>query len=138
VASASHLAELGVEATNVATAWKALEPVVARQAESLGTPGAKSDYHVGQPDSESSVAGADLDDCLDRVDNPTSISVTYTASNGPDIEPTSIELRIMRHRRFKELDVKVRITGPGDIRTLGLFDRTEKALAAAIRGFDEA
>ena len=137
MASATHLAELEIAATNVAAAWNVLELVVARCAGAYGTPATASDYHVGQTDDQPGVGGADLADCLARVQNPTSIAVTYTASNGADPEPLSIELRIMRHRRFKELNVNLRVTGPGNMQTLGVFDRTEKALAGAIARFSE-
>jgi hypothetical protein len=136
VTGASHLAELEIAATDVAAAWNVLEPVVAQCAAAPGTSATKSDYHVGQPDGEAGVGGADLNDCLARVENPSSISVTYTAGSGSDPEPLSIELRIMRHRRFKELNVHVRVAGPGNMQTLGVFDRTEKALAGAIARFN--
>jgi hypothetical protein len=134
VASASHLAELEIAATDVASAWSALEPVITRLA---GPAAVKSDYHVGQPDSDTSVGGADLDDCLNRVDSPTSISVTYTAGGGPGLEPTSIELRVTRHRRFKELNVNLRVAGSQSMQTLGLFDRIENGLTDAISRFSE-
>ena len=67
--------------TDVVAAWNALEPVVAQCAGLLGTPATKSDYYVGHSDDQATVAGADLRDCLDRVESPTSISVTYTASS---------------------------------------------------------
>jgi hypothetical protein len=137
VASATHLAELEIAATDVAAAWNVLELVVARCAGAYGTPATKGDYHVGQADEQPGVGGADLGDCLARVQNPASISVTYTTSNGSDPEPLSIELRIMRHRRHKELSVNVCVAGPGNMRTLGVFDRTEKALAGAIARFSE-
>ena len=137
MASASHLAELEIRATDVVAAWNALEPVVAQCAGLLGTPATKSDYYVGDSDDQGTVGGADLRDCLDRVESPASISVTYTArsSSGPD--PQSIELRIMRYRRFKELNVQLRITGPVDVQTLGLFERTKRTLAGAIDRFNE-
>jgi hypothetical protein len=137
VASASHLAELEIGGTDVVAAWNALEPVVAQCAGLLGTPATKSDYYVGDSDDQGTVGGADLRDCLDRVESPASISVTYTArsSSGPD--PQSIELRIMRYRRFKELNVQLRITGPVDVQTLGLFERTKRTLAGAIDLFNQ-
>ena len=137
MASASHLAELEIEGTDVVGAWNALEPEVADCAGSLGTPATKSDYHVGNSDEQDTVAGADLRDCLDRVESPASISVTYTtrSSSGPD--PHSFELRITRYRRRKELSVDIRVTGPMGMQTLGLFDRTEKRLARAIDRLNE-
>ena len=132
VTSTSHLAELEVEGTDVVAAWNALEPVVAQCAGSLGTPATKSDYHVGHSDDQGTVAGADLRDCLDRVETPASISVTYAANSDSDSNPQSIELRIMRYRRFKELNVQVRVTGPMNVQTLALFERTKSALAEAI------
>jgi hypothetical protein len=107
VASTTHLAELEIEGTDVVAAWNALEPVVAQCAGLLGTPATKSDYHVGHSDDKDTVAGADLRDCLDRVETPTSISVTYTAESNSGPDPQSIELRIMRYRRFKELNVHI-------------------------------
>jgi hypothetical protein len=132
VTSPSHLAELEITGTDVVAAWNALEPVVAQCAGSLGTPAIKSDYHVGHSDDQGTVAGADLRDCLDRVETPASISVTYTANGDSGSEPQSIELRIMRYRRFKELNVHVRVAGPMSVQTLGLFERTKSALAQAI------
>jgi hypothetical protein len=123
---------LEVESTDVVAAWSALEPVVARCAETVGAPATKSDYHVGDSDDQGTVAGADLRDCLDRVNNPTSISVTYTASSDSGTDPRSIELRIMRYRRFKELNVHLRVDGPADVHTLGFFERTQRTLADAI------
>ncbi len=130
--STSHLAELEVESTDVVVAWSALEPVVAQCAETVGVPATKSDYHVGDSDDQGTVAGADLRDCLDRVNNPTSIAVTYTASSDSGTDPRSIELRIMRYRRFKELNVHLRVDGPADVHTLGFFERTQQTLADAI------
>jgi hypothetical protein len=132
VTSTSHLAELEITSTDVVAAWNALEPVVAQCAGSLGTPATKSDYHVGHSDDQGTVAGADLRDCLDRVEIPASISVTYTASSGSGSDPQSIELRIMRYRRFKELKVDVRVTGPMGVQTLSVFERTKTTLAQAI------
>jgi hypothetical protein len=132
VASASHLAEFEIEGTDVVAAWNALEPVVAQCVGLLGTAAARSDYYVGHPDDPSTVAGADLRDCLDRVESPTSISVTYTASANSGSDPQSIELRIMRYRRFKELNVQLRVTGSADVQTLGFFERTQRTLAGAI------
>jgi hypothetical protein len=132
VPSTTHLAELEVESTDVVAAWSALEPVVARCAETVGAPASKSDYNVGDSDDQGTVAGADLRDCLDRVKNPTSISVTYTASSDSGTDPRSIELRIMRYRRFKELNVHLRVDGPADVHTLGFFERTQRTLADAI------
>jgi hypothetical protein len=123
---------LEVESTDVVVAWSALEPVVAQCAETVGVPATKSDYHVGDSDDQGTVAGADLRDCLDRVNNPTSISVTYTASSDSGTDPRSIELRIMRYRRFKELNVHLRVDGPADVHTLGFFERTQRTLADAI------
>ena len=130
--STSHLAELEITSTDVVAGWNALEPVVAQCAGSLGTPATKSDYHVGHSDDQGTVAGADLRDCLDRVETPASISVTYAANSDSDSDPQSIELRIMRYRRFKELNVQVRVTGPMNVQTLALFERTKSALADAI------
>ena len=130
--STSHLAELEITSTDVVAAWNSLEPVVAQCAGLLGTPATKSDYHVGHSDDQSSVAGADLRDCLDRVETPASISVTYAANSDSGSDPQSIELRIMRYRRFKELNVQVRVTGPMNVQTLALFERTKSALADAI------
>ena len=79
MASASHLAELEIRGTDVVAAWNALEPVVAQCAGLLGTPATTSDYYVGHSDDQGTVGGADLRDCLDRVESPASISVTYTA-----------------------------------------------------------
>ena len=132
VASTSHLAELEVTGTDVVAAWNALEPVVAQCAGLLGTPATKSDYYVGHPDDQGTVAGADLRDCLDRVEIPASISVTYTANSDSGSDPQSIELRIMRYRRFKELNVNLRVTGPMDVHTLGSFERTKRTLSLAI------
>ncbi|HEY4797048.1 MAG TPA: hypothetical protein VII18_23620 [Mycobacterium sp.] len=132
VTSTSHLAELEITSTDVVAAWNSLEPVVAQCAGLLGTPATKSDYHVGHSDDQSSVAGADLRDCLDRVETPASISVTYAANSDSGSDPQSIELRIMRYRRFKELNVQVRVTGPMNVQTLALFERTKSALADAI------
>ena len=130
--STSHLAELEITSTDVVAGWNALEPVVAQCAGSLGTPATKSDYHVGHSDDQGTVAGADLRDCLDRVETPALISVTYTANTDSGSDPQSIELRIMRYRRFKELNVQVRVTGPMSVQTLGFFERTKSALAEAI------
>ena len=130
--STSHLAELEITSTDVVAAWNSLEPVVAQCAGLLGTPATKSDYHVGHSDDQSTVAGADLRDCLDRVETPASISVTYAANSDSGSDPQSIELRIMRYRRFKELNVQVRVTGPMNVQTLALFERTKSALAEAI------
>lgn len=130
--STSHLAELEVTGTDVVAAWNALEPVVAECAKSLATPTTKSDYHVGQSDDQGTVAGADLRDCLDRVETPASVSVTYTASSDSGADPQSIELRIMRYRRFKELNVDLRVSGPMDVHTLGFFERTKTTVAQAI------
>jgi hypothetical protein len=132
VTSTSHLAELEVTGTDVVAAWNALEPVVAQCAGLLGPPTAKSDYHVGHSDDQGTVAGADLRDCLDRVETPVSISVTYTANSDSGSDPQSIELRIMRYRRFKELNVDVRVTGPMGVQTLGFFERTKSTVAQAI------
>ena len=130
--STSHLAELEVEGTDVVAAWNALEPVVAQCAGLFGTPATKSEYSVGHSDDQGTVAGADLRDCLDRVETPALISVTYTANTDSGSDPQSIELRIMRYRRFKELNVQVRVTGPMSVQTLGFFERTKSALAEAI------
>jgi hypothetical protein len=138
VPGTSHLAELEIESTDVVAAWSALEPVVARCAEMLGAPATKSDYHVGQSDDQGAVAGADLRDCLDRVESPTSISVTYTAGSNSGSDARSIELRIMRYRRFKELNVRLRVDGPADVQTLGFFERTQRTLADAIDRLNES
>ena len=130
--STSHLAELEITGTDVVAAWNALEPVVAQCSGSLGTPATKGDYHVGHSDDQGTVAGADLRDCLDRVETPASISVTYTANGDSGSDPQSIELRIMRYRRFKELNVDLRVTGPMGVQTLGFFERTKTTLAQAI------
>jgi hypothetical protein len=132
VTSTSHLAELEITGTDVVAAWNALEPVVAQCAGLLETPATKSDYYVGHSDDQGTVAGADLRDCLDRVETPASISVTYTANSDSGSDPQSIELRIMRYRRFKELNVDVRVTGPMGVQTLGFFERTKSTLAQAI------
>ena len=137
MASASHLAELEIGGTDVVAAWNALEPVVAQCAGLLGTPVTKSDYYVGHSDDKDTVAGADLRDCLDRVESPTSISVTYTARSGSGPDPQSIELRIVRYRRFKELNVHIRVTGPTDVQTLGFFERTKSTLARAVDRLNE-
>jgi hypothetical protein len=137
VASTTHLAELEIEGTDVVAAWNALEPVVAQCAELLGTPATKGDYYVGHSDDQGTVAGADLRDCLDRVESPTSISVTYIARSDSGADPQSIELRIMRYRRFKELNVQIRVTGPIDVQTLGFFERTKSTLARAIDRLNE-
>lgn len=136
MASTSHLAELEIGGTDVVGAWSVLEPVVADYAGSPGTPATKSDYYVGTSDEQSNVTGANLRDCLDRVESPASISVTYTTriSSGPD--PHSIELRIMRYRRFKELNVHIRVTGPMDVQTLGLFERIKATVAREIERFN--
>jgi hypothetical protein len=138
VASTSELAELEVEGTDVVGAWNALEPVVADFAGLLGTAATKSDYYVGRQDDPGAVAGTDLRDCLDRVESPLSISVTYTtrSTSGPD--PHTIELRIMRYRRHKELNVQLCITGPMDVQTLGLFERTKSKLARAVDRLNES
>jgi hypothetical protein len=137
VASASHLAELEIGGTDVVAAWNALEPVVAQCAGLLGTPVTKSDYYVGHSDDKDTVAGADLRDCLDRVEGPTLISVTYTAQSNSSPDPQSIELRIMRYRRFKELNVHIRVTGPMGVQTLGIFERTQRTVAGAIDRLSE-
>jgi hypothetical protein len=111
--------------------------VVAQCAELFAAPATKSDYYVGHSDDQDTVAGADLRDCLDRVESPTLISVTYMARSDSAADPQSIELRIMRYRRFKELNVQLRITGPVDVQTLGLFERTKRTLAGAIDRFNE-
>jgi hypothetical protein len=118
VQSTSHLAELEIEGTDVVAAWNALEPVIAQCAGFPGTPATKGDYYVGHSDDQSTVAGADLRDCLDRVETPASIAVTYTASGDSRSDPQSIELGIMRYRRFKELNVHLRVTGPMGVQTL--------------------
>ncbi len=136
--STSHLAELEIDGADVVAAWSALETVVAQCAETLGTPATKSDYHVGQPDDRGTVVGADLRDCLDRVESPASIAVTYTASGSAGTDPRSIELRIMRYRRFKELNVRLRVDGPADVHTLGFFERVQRALVDAIDRFGDS
>ena len=137
MASTSHLAESEIGGTDLVAAWNALEPVVAHCAGLRGTPGTKSDYNVGHSDDKSTVAGADLRDCLDRVESPTSISVTYTARSNLSPDPQSIELRIVRYRRFKELNVHIRVTGPSDLQTLGFFEQTKSTLARAIDRLNE-
>ena len=137
MASASHLAELEITGTDVVAAWNALEPVVARCAGLLGTPATKSDYSVGNSEDQGTVVGADLRHCLDRVETPASISVTYTASGESGSDPQSIELGIMRYRRFKELNVHLRVTGPMGVQTLGFFERTKRTLAQAIERLNE-
>jgi hypothetical protein len=137
VASTTHLAELEIDGTDVVAAWNALEPVLAQCAGLLGTSATKSDYYVGQSDDKGTVAGADLRDCLDRVETPTSISVTYAATSDSGPDPKSIELRIMRYRRFKELNVQIRITGPMDVQTLGFFERAKSTLAHVIDRLNE-
>src|ERR1700684_1086945 len=128
VASTTHLAELEIDGTDVVAAWNALEPVLAQCAGLLGAPATKSDYYVGHSDDKGTVAGADLRDCLDRVESPTLISVTYLARSDSGADHKSIELRIMRYRRFKELNVQIRVTGHMDVQTLGLFERTKSPL----------
>jgi hypothetical protein len=137
VASASHLAELEIEGTDVVAAWNALEPVVAQCAGLAGTPATKSDYYVGHSDDKDTVAGADLRDCLDRVESPTLISVTYTAQSNSSPDPQSIELRIMRYRRFTELNVHIRVAGPMGVQTLGFFERTKSTVADTIDRLNE-
>ena len=137
MASTTHLAELEIEGTDVVGAWNALEPVVADCAGLLGTSATKSDYYVGHSDEQDTVAGADLRDCLDRVESPTLISVTYVAKSDSGADPQSIELRIMRYRRFKELNVHIRVTGPMDVQTLGFFERTKSTLARAVDRLNE-
>ena len=44
----------------------------------------------------------------------------------------------MRYRRFKELNVRLRVDGPADVHTLGFFERTQRTLAEAIDHFNEA
>lgn len=137
MASTTHQAELEVESTDLVGVWKALEAVVVDSAAVLGTPATTGDYHVANSDGRGTVAGADLGDCLDRVGNPASISVTYTSRSSSDPDPHSIELRIMRHRRHKELDVHLRVTGPMDVQTLNLFERTKTKLGRAIEDLNE-
>jgi hypothetical protein len=43
----------------------------------------------------------------------------------------------MRYRRFKELNVQLRVTGPVDVQTLGFFERTKRTLASAIDRLNE-
>ena len=124
--STSHLAELEITGTDVVAAWNALEPVVAQCAGLLGTPATKSDYYVGHSDDQGTVAGADLRDCLDRVETPASISVTYTANSDSGSDPQSIELRIMRYRRFKELNVRPSRHGAYGRANIGLFRADQK------------
>ena len=137
MASTTHLAELEIDGTDVVAAWNALEPVVAQCAELLGTPATKGDYYVGHSDDKGTVAGADLRDCLDRVESPTLISVTYIGRSESGADPQSIELRIMRYRRFKELNVHIRVTGPMGVQTLGIFERTQRTVAGAIDRLSE-
>lgn len=139
-----HSAEWEVRVADVVGAWNALEPVVAACAGLRGTPAAKSDYYVSNWDDQVTVTAADLRDgldhmgSLDHVGGPKSISVTYTtrSSSGPD--PYSIELRIMRYRRFKELSIDIRVRGPMDVQTLGLFEQTKNTLARAIDRLEKA
>ena len=137
MASTTHLAELEIEGTDLVTAWNALEPVVAQCAELLGTPATKNDYYVGHSDDQATVAGADLRDCLDRVEIPASISVMYTANGHSGSDPQSIELRVMRYRRFKELNVQIRVEGPMGVQTLGFFERTKSTVVRAIDRLNE-
>ncbi len=58
--------------------------------------------------------------------------MTYTARGSAGADPHRIELRIMRYRRFKELNVHLRVDGPTDVHTLGFFERTQRALADTI------
>jgi hypothetical protein len=138
VAITSHLAELEITSTDVVAAWNALEPAVAQCAGLIGTPATKSDYFVGHSDDKGTVRGPDLRDCLDRVETPASISVTYTARSSSSPDPHSIELRILRYRRFKELNVQLRVTGPVGVQTLGFFERTQRTLARAIDRLNES
>jgi hypothetical protein len=137
VATTSHLAELEIRGPDVVGAWKALEPVLAACAELFGTPATKSDYHVTNWDDQGTVTAADLRDGLDRVASPKSISVTYTTTGSAGLDSCSIELTIMRYRRFKELNVHIRVSGPMDVRTLGLFEQTRMRLARAIDSASE-
>ncbi len=66
-----------------------------------------------------------------------SISVTYTASGESGSDPQSIELGIMRYRRFKELNVYLRLTGPMGVQTLGFFERTKRTVVQAIERLNE-
>ena len=43
----------------------------------------------------------------------------------------------MRYRRFKELNVQIRVTGPMDVQTLGFFERTKSTLAGAVDRLNE-
>lgn len=135
MANTSHLAELEISSTDVVAVWNALEPVVARCAGSLGAPALKSTYSVGHSDNPSTVTGADLDDCLDRVDSPTLISVTYAVQRDANADPSRIELKIMRYRHFKELNVHLRVTGPTGVQTLGFFERSRATVTRAIDRF---
>jgi hypothetical protein len=132
VPSTSHLAELEIESTDVVAAWSDLEPVVARCAETWGAPATKSDYRVGHSDDQGTVAGPDLGDCLDLVKSPASIAVTYTASSSSGTDARRIELRIVRYRRHKELNVHLRVDGPADVQTLGFFERSQQTLTHTI------
>ena len=44
----------------------------------------------------------------------------------------------MRYRRFKELNVHLRVDGPADVQTLGFFERTQRTLAEAIDHVNES
>jgi hypothetical protein len=43
----------------------------------------------------------------------------------------------MRYRRFTELNVEIRVTGPMDVQTLGFFERTKSTVARAIDRMNE-
>lgn len=137
MAGASHVAELEFQGTDVVEAWHSLEPVVAACADLRGTPAIKSDYNVTNWDHQGTVTAANLRDALDHLGSPKSISVIYTARSGAGSDPHSFELTIMRYRRFKELNVHIRVTGPMDVQTLGLFEQTKRSLASAISRLQE-
>jgi hypothetical protein len=44
----------------------------------------------------------------------------------------------LRYRRFKELNVQLRVTGPVGVQTLGFFERTQRTLARAIDRLNES
>ena len=130
----SHSAEWEIQGPDVVGAWNALEPVLAACAELSGTPAAKSDYYVTNWDyQKGTLTAADLRDGLDHVGDPQSISTSFSTRSNSGPDHYSIELRIMRdRRRAKELNVDIRVRGPVDVQTLGLFEQTKKMLARAI------
>jgi hypothetical protein len=44
----------------------------------------------------------------------------------------------VRYRRYKELNVYLRVDGPADVQTLGFFERTQRTLADAIVRLNES